>query len=206
MNQGNIRIIEGAQEMSSNVSQRIEHEPRRIFLGLAGLGLIGAAASPSARAAGAKAKDASEDVSVLQVALALEHEGIAAYRLAGGSGLLQAGTLKIAKVFMGHHEQHRDSLASLITQAGGKPVQSQSDEQYVKALNLGALKTEADVVALATKLEQGAASAYVGQVSALRDPKLAQLFSNLAADEAVHWTTLNNAQGLEIRSKAYLFG
>jgi hypothetical protein len=190
--------------MSFNVSQRIEQESRRLFLGVAGLGVI--AASTPAVAAGAKAKHASEDVSVMQVALALEHEGIAAYRLAGGSGLLKPGTLKIAKVFMGHHEQHRDSLASLIVKAGGKPIQPQSDDHYVEALNLGALKAEGDVVALATKLEQGAASAYIGQVSALRDPKLAQLFSSLAADEAVHWTTLNNAQGLEIRSKAYLFG
>lgn len=190
--------------MSSHLNQRIEQPPRRIFLGFAGLGLI--AASTSAVAARPRAKDAAKDVSVMQVALALEHEGIAAYRLAGGSGLLKPGTLKIAKVFMGHHEQHRDSLASLITKAGGKPVQPQSDDQYVKALDLAALKTEGDVVALATRLEQGAASAYVGQVSALRDPRLAQLFGSLAADEAVHWATLNNAQGLEIRSKAYLFG
>ena len=190
--------------MWSNPGQRIEQERRRIFLGFAGLGIV-AASTPAVAAAG-KAKDDSRDVSVMQVALALEHEGIAAYRLAGASGLLTPGTLKIANVFMGHHEQHRDSLASLIIKAGGKPVQPQSDEQYVKALNLGALKTEGDVVALATRLEQGAASAYVGQVRALHDPKLAQLFSNLAADEAVHWTTLNNAQGLEIRSKAYLFG
>jgi hypothetical protein len=190
--------------MSSLVSQRIEQKPRRIFLGVASIGLIGA--STSALARGGKAKDASKDVSVMQVALALEHEGIAAYRLAGGSGLLKPATLKIANVFMGHHKQHRDSLAALITKAGGKPIEPEADEHYVKALNLGALKTEPDVIALATNLEQGAASAYVGQVSALRDPKLAQLFSSLAADEAVHWTTLNEAQGMEIRSKAYLFG
>jgi hypothetical protein len=172
----------------------------------AGLGLIAASSAAVAAAPKTGSKDASRDVSVMQVALALEHEGIAAYRLAGGSGLLKPGTLKLAKGFMGHHEQHRDSLASLIAKAGGKPVQPQSDDDYVKALKLGALKTEGDVVALAAKLEQGAASAYVGQVAALRDPKLAQLFSSLAADEAVHWTTLNNAQGLEIRPKAYLFG
>ncbi|HEY4340425.1 MAG TPA: ferritin-like domain-containing protein [Steroidobacteraceae bacterium] len=195
--------------MISNIDQRIAKAPRRIFLTgcgqlIAGMGLI--AGSTAAVAAAPKSKDASNDVSVMQVAMALEHEGIAAYRLAGGSGLLKPGTLKLAQVFMGHHEQHRDSLAALISKAGGKPVQPQSDDQYVKALNLGALKTEGDVVSLATKLEQGAASAYVGQVAALRDPKLAQLFCSLAADEAVHWTTLNNAQGLEIRSKAYLFG
>ena len=190
--------------MSLQVNQGTGQKPRRIFLGLAGLGII--AAATSAAAAKPKANDASRDVSVLQVALALEHEGIAAYRLAGGSGLLKPGTLRIAQVFMGHHEQHRDSLASLIANAGGKPAQPQSDDAYVKALNLGALKTEGDVVALATKLEQGAASAYVGQVASLHDPKLAKLFGSLAADEAVHWATLNNAQGLEIRTKAYLFG
>jgi hypothetical protein len=197
--------------MFSIVDRRIAQVPRRIFLSgcgqvAAGLGLIAASSAAVAAAPKTGSKDASRDASVMQVALALEHEGIAAYRLAGGSGLLKPGTLKLAKVFMGHHEQHRDSLAALIAKAGGKPVQPQSDDQYVKALNLGALKTEGDVVALATKLELGAASAYVGQVAALRDPKLAQLFCNLAADEAVHWTTLNNAQGLEIRSKAYLFG
>ena len=197
--------------MSSIVDQRIVQAPRRIFLSgcgrmAAGLGLIAASNAAVAAAPKAGSKDASRDASVMQVALALEHEGIAAYRIAGASGLLKPGTLKLAKVFMGHHEQHRDSLAALIAKAGGKPVQPQSDDEYVKALNLGALKTEGDVIALAAKLEQGAASAYVGQVAALRDPKLAQLFSNLAADEAVHWTTLNNAQGLEIRPQAYLFG
>lgn len=198
--------------MFSIVDQRIGAQvPRRIFLSgcgqvAAGLSLIAASSAAVAATPKAKSKDASRDVSVMQVALALEHEGIAAYRLAGGSGLLKPGTLKLAKVFMGHHEQHRDSLASLIANAGGKPAQPQSDDDYVKGLNLGALKTEGDVVALATKLEQGAANAYVGQVAALHDPKLAQLFSKLAADEAVHWTTLNNAQGLEIRPQAYLFG
>ena len=197
--------------MFSTMKRPFAQMPRRIFLSgcgqaAAGLGLIAASGAVVAAAPKAGSKDASRDASVMQVALALEHEGIAAYRLAGASGLLKPGTLKLAQVFMGHHEQHRDSLASLIAKAGGKPVQPQSDDQYAKALNLGALKTEGDVVALATKLELGAASAYVGQVAALQDPKLAQLFCNLAADEAVHWTTLNNAQGLEIRSKAYLFG
>lgn len=197
--------------MFSKMDRRIVPVPRRIFLGACGqmaavLNLNGATSAAAAAAPKVGSKDASKDVSVMQVALALEHEGIAAYRLAGASGLLKPGTLTLAKVFMGHHEQHRDSLASLIAKAGGKPVQPQSDDQYVKALNLAALKTEGEVVALATNLEQGAASAYVGQVAALRDPKLARLFSSLAADEAVHWTTLNVAQGLEIRPKAYLFG
>jgi rubrerythrin len=185
---------------------------RRAFLGAVGqtaavMGLaMGSAATYSATHKKSARSDGSKDVGILNVALALEHEGIAAYRLAGASGLLKPATLQVAKVFMGHHEQHRDSLASLVSKAGGKPVAPQSDTQYAQALNLAALKTEGDVLVLATRLERGAASAYVGQVAALHDFKLAQLFSRLASDEAAHWATLNNAQGLPISAKAYLFG
>jgi rubrerythrin len=107
---------------------------------------------------------------------------------------------------MGHHQQHRDSLAALIERAGGVPVKPQLDTEYVQALDLNALKSEGDVVALATRLEQGAANAYIGQIAALKDRRLCHLFSQLAADESVHWTTLNNAMKQPIPAKAYLFG
>lgn len=179
--------------------------PRRRFLVHAGVAALGAGASgllPNRALANA----AADDIGVIQTALALEHEGIAAYRIAGASGLLSAGTLKLALVFLGHHEAHRDSLAELVAEAGGKPVEPRSDAQYIEALKLGSLASEADVVALAATLERGAASAYIGQVTALREPKLAQLFARLSADEAVHWATLNNASGAPIPSAAYLFG
>lgn len=174
---------------------------RRIFLRNAGLGAIAMTGIP------ARAKsDSGQDVNIMQGALALEHEAIAAYRLAGASGLLTPGTLKTTHIFSGHHQQHRDSLATLISKAGGNPVKPQTDAEYTKGLELGALKSESDVVVLATRLEQGAANAYVGQIAALQDRKLAHLFGQLASDEAVHWTTLNNALGRPIQAKAYLFG
>jgi rubrerythrin len=148
---------------------------------------------------------ASGDVGIMQVALALEHEGIAAYMIAGKSGLLSQDTLKVATLFMNHHQQHRDALANLIKKGGGKPVEPKSDDAYVKELDLGSLKTEGDVVMLATKLEMGAANAYSGQVAALKDRKLAHLFTQLCADEAVHWTTLNNALKRPIPDKAFIF-
>lgn len=178
---------------------------RRRFLVHAGMATLGAGA-PGLLPGRAFAETPSDDVGVIQTALALEHEGIAAYRIAGKSGLLSPGTLKLALVFLGHHQAHRDSLAKLVTQAGGTPVEPESDARYIEALKLGSLKSEADVVALATTLERGAASAYIGQVTALREPKLAQLFARLSADEAVHWATLNNAQGTPIPAAAYLFG
>ena len=107
---------------------------------------------------------------------------------------------------MGHHEQHRDALVRIIREAGGAPAEPRSDADYVQALSLETLKSESDVVALATRLEQGATNAYAGQVAALSDKGLVHLVSQLSADEAVHWATLNNAAGTAIPAQAFLFG
>jgi hypothetical protein len=180
---------------------------RRKFLALAGVASLGVGtASLFAGRAMSTTTVRPNDLGVIQTALSLEHEGIAAYRIAGKSGLLSPGTLKLAVVFMGHHQAHRDSLAKLVATAGGKPVEPKTDAQYIAELKLGALKSEADVVALATMLERGAASAYIGQITALKDPKLAKLFASISADEAIHWTTLNNAAGTPIPAAAYVFG
>lgn len=191
----------------------MNHGPGRRAL-LKTVGLMAAAAAPvvmapaladaaSRRRAGGAA--AGADVAIMQGALALEHEGIAAYKIAAGSGLLSAGTIAVASVFLGHHEGHRDALAKLIAQAGGRPVEPKSNGDYIKDLNIAALKSEADVVRFAAGLEQGAANAYVGQVAALHDPKLAHLFAQLGTDEAVHWALLNAAAGGSVPRAALLF-
>ena len=178
---------------------------RRNFLAGAGVVTLGIGAIGMTTARADAADRPSNDVGVIQTALAIEHEGIAAYRIAGKSGLLSAGTLKVALTFMGHHQQHRDSLAKLVTQMGGHPVEPKTDADYIADLKLGTLKSEGDIVALATTLERGAASAYIGQINALKDPQIAKLFGSISADEAVHWTTLNNAAGTPIPAAAYLF-
>ena len=182
-------------------------DSRREFLVRAGVGSLGIGAASLLGGAAIAADSAqSRDLGVIQTALALEHEGIAAYQIAGKSGLLSQQTLKLALVFLGHHEAHRDSLAKLVSQAGDKPVEPKEDAQYISELKLDGLKSEGDVVALATKLERGAASAYIGQITALTDPALAKLFAEISADEAIHWTTLNNATGMAIPASAYVFG
>jgi len=180
---------------------------RRLFLKQAGLLTLGAGAVSlfPGSAIDAALPRAASDVGVIQTALELEHEGIAAYRIAGKSGLLSPPTLKVALIFMGHHEAHRDSLAKLVRQAGAKPVEPKSDADYIKGLNLDSLKSEKDVVTLATSLEHGAASAYIAQINAIKNPKLANLFASISADEATHWATLNNAAGLPIPKAAYIF-
>lgn len=179
---------------------------RRTFLTSAGIVTLGMGATVLTGGQAAAASPQKSDVGVIQTALEIEHEGIAAYQIAGKSGLLSPGTLKVALTFMGHHQQHRDSLAKLVTKLGGHPVEPKTDAQYIEALNLGTLKSEADIVALATTLEHGAASAYVGQITALKDPNIAKLFASISADEAVHWTTLANAAGTPIPTSAYIFG
>lgn len=187
--------------------ERAFEENRRLFLKRAAALSLGAGAAGvfTGSPADAASPRVRSDVGVIQTALALEHEGIAAYRIAGKSGLLSPPTLKVALIFMGHHEAHRDSLAKLVHQAGAKPVEPKTDEDYIKGLNLNSLKSEKDVVTLATSLEHGAASAYIMQINAINNPKIANLFASISADEATHWATLNNAAGMPIPKAAYIF-
>jgi hypothetical protein len=190
------------------VDQQVAMTNRRRFLARAGVmtiatGTAGLFAGMGPMQSVAQTQD---DIGVIQSALALEHEGIAAYDIAGKSGLLSAATLKVARVFMGHHQAHRDALAKLVAQAGGKPVERKSDAAYLQELKLGTLKSEADVIALATRLEHGAAGAYISQIAALKDSKLVRLFAQISADEAIHWTSLNAAAGKSAPTSAVVFG
>jgi hypothetical protein len=45
----------------------------------------------------------ASDVAILGVALALEHEAIAAYQIGAESGLLQPAVLDVAAAFQSHH-------------------------------------------------------------------------------------------------------
>lgn len=58
--------------------------------------------------------DPAKDVSILNIALGLEHEAINAYQLGAGSGLLQKPLLDVALLFQSHHKGHRDALIATI--------------------------------------------------------------------------------------------
>lgn len=150
--------------------------------------------------------DPKADLDVLQTTLAYEHEAIAAYRLAGASGLLAQDTLSVALRFKGHHEQHRDAIADLIRRAGPSPVEPLADADYVSGLELSKLKSQGDIVTLATRLERAAAVAYIDQIRSLHDRKLAKLFAEISADETIHWTVLNGAGGGTVPEAAFTFG
>ena len=183
---------------------------RRNFLSTTGkAGLSAAAVALLAGRPGladAASGDMGKDVDILNVALGLEHEAINAYQLGAGSGLLQKPVLDVAVLFQSHHKSHRDALIATIEKMGGKPVMEKSLDDYAKALNAASLKSQADVLSLAAKLELGASNAYLGVIPSFKDPALAQVVGRLAADETMHWTALSSALGRMLPAKALSFG
>jgi rubrerythrin len=184
--------------------------PRRRFLAASGTTTLSAAAiallAGVPAVAGAQAGDAARDVGILNVALGLEHEAIGAYQLGAQSGLLQKPTLDVAVLFQSHHKAHRDALIATIRKMGGQPVGEKSLDDYAKALNAATLKSQADVLALAARLELGATNAYLGVIPSFKDAQLAKVAARLAADETMHWTALSSALGRNLPGGALTFG
>ena len=181
---------------------------RRSFLGTTGMLSATAVALLAGRPALAQgmAADPAKDAGILNVALGLEHEAINAYQLGAGSGLLQKPVLDLALQFQGHHKGHRDALAATIQKLGGKPVAELKADDYARALNAQSLKNQADVLALASRLELGATNAYLGVIPAFGSRELAQVAARLAADETMHYALLANALGRPVPMAALSFG
>ncbi|HEY0957796.1 MAG TPA: ferritin-like domain-containing protein [Novosphingobium sp.] len=147
-----------------------------------------------------------QDVQLLNAALELEHEGIAAYQIAAESGLLSADVLKVGITFQSHHKTHRDDLAAAIRRLGGQAATGKSIAEYVAALGAAALKTQNDVLKLALQLERGAANAYLGLIPSLEATEFHLLSARMAGDEAFHAAILGNALNEPIPQKAPIFG
>ena len=174
--------------------------------GLSTAGALALLGLPATATSAAAAGSTAQDVTLLNAALALEHEGIAAYQLGAESKLLQAPVLKIAVTFQGHHKQHRDDLIAAINRLGGKPVAAKSEADYAKELDAASLKDQAGVLKLALKLERGATNAYLGVISSLSQSDLYLAAARIGADEAFHAAILGNALGEPIPEKAPMFG
>lgn len=182
---------------------------RRTLVGTGALSATAVALLAGAPALAGKAKtktNAAGDVTILNVALALEHEAIAAYQIGAESGLVSKATLPVAVLFQSHHKAHRDALAATIEKLGGQPESAKSQAEYAAGLGVAALKTEADVLTLAAGLELGAANAYLGVIPSFESRELGQVAARLAADETMHWTALAQALGMSLPEAALTFG
>lgn len=139
------------------------------------------------------AADPSDDVAILNTALGLEYQAIAAYQVGAESGLLQKPVLDLAVQFQGDHKKHAEILSATISKMGGSPAMAKKPMEY--GFPTASLKSQADVLKFAANLEQGAASAYLGAVPAFMSKDLAKYAASILGDEAMNWAVLRNALG-----------
>ena len=151
-------------------------------------------------------KAMGDDVGILNFALGLEHEAIGAYEIAAGSGLLSQPVIDAAVVFLGHHRQHRDLLASVVGKMGGTPVAAQSKDAYIAKLKLDQMTSEGEILQLAHEMERQAANAYIGAVPKFASGDLAHAAARISADEVMHFTVLTQVLGGKLPPEALNFG
>src|SRR5208283_2966870 len=95
---------------------------RRQVLRAGGLSVAAGVMASTMPAAAAKEVRYAGDLAILNVALGLEHQAIAAYDAGAKSKLLNADQLKLAVSFQNDHKRHRDALTKFIKRFGGDPV------------------------------------------------------------------------------------
>jgi len=162
--------------------------------GRTGLALgLAAAGRPLLALPSKAAPSPADDLVLMNTALALEHEAIWAYGLAGGSGLLSAKAKEVGLLFQGSHEMHRDLLADAVKRKGGSPVEPK--KEYAFGVPLA---DEKDVLELAFKLEVGAARVYLYVVDRFQDRALAGAASRILSDEVLHATVLRSVLGRDV--------
>ena len=194
--------------MTTNTTQSaaLSDAERRTFFrhgSLFAAGLVAATAiAPRAGMAATPSSSTHDDLAILNVALGLEYQAIAAYQVGAESGLLQQPVLDVAVKFQSQHKDHASVLASTISRLGGKPVQPRKATDY--GFPTDKLKTQADVLAFAAGLEKGAASAYLGAVAQFHDKDLARAAASIMGDETMHWAILLNAMGQDPVPAAFI--
>jgi rubrerythrin len=175
----------------------------RVVLSATAVALIAGCTAKADSMQGMQTADMSKsDVDILNTALALEYEGIAAYQVGAESGLLQADVLKLAVGFQSDHKQHAEALAKAITKLGGMPVQSKTVAEY--NFPTSPLKNQTDVLTFAAGLEEGAVNAYRGAIPLVADKDLAGAGASILGSESMHWAILRYALGTQPPTVAFV--
>jgi len=190
----------------ANVQPELSLEPaRRKFFLRGGLFTMGAlAATTLVRPAAARTASGpiADDAAILNTALALEFQAIAAYQVGAESNLLQKPVLDLALQFQGHHKAHAEILSVTIEKIGGTPVSAKTLAQY--AFPVDQLKAQADVLNFAAGLEKAAASAYLNALPKFHQKNLIKGAASILGDETMHWAILLNALGQDPVPSAFI--
>ena len=95
----------------------------------------------------ANADSMANDADILNTALGLEYEGIAAYQVGAESGLLSKPVLDVAVTFQGHHKEHADVLAATVRKLGGTPVARKLQHRHAEGVHVGGTSAGAAILA-----------------------------------------------------------
>jgi rubrerythrin len=136
----------------------------------------------------------SDDVELLDTALVLEHQAIAAYQIGIESGLLEKAVLDIALQFQGDHKKHAELVTATIVKLGGKPVKMRKITEY--GVPIDKIKTQTDIIKFAVELEHGAALAYVSTIPVFTNREIAKAAATILGTETIHWAVLRKALGM----------
>jgi rubrerythrin len=156
--------------------------------------------------AGEKSQDSSaerpgtdvNDVVVLNSAIDLEHQAVAAYTAA--LDVLTGDNLRSAREFRDQERQHLVRLSAAIKQIGGKPNPARSSYAFPR------LRDETAVLRFASRLENTAIAAYIDALPRLNDPDMRAAGASILANEAEHLAVLNSALGLRTAPDAFVTG
>jgi rubrerythrin len=156
--------------------------------------------------AGEKSQDSSaerpgtdvNDVVVLNSAIDLEHQAVAAYTAA--LDVLTGENLRTARQFRDQERQHIVRLAAAIKEIGGKPNGARSSYDFPR------LSDQDAVLRFASRLENTAIAAYVDAIPRLNDANMRASAASILANEAEHLAVLNSALGERTAPTAFVTG
>ncbi len=168
---------------------------RRQVLQAGGLSVAAGMMATAIPAAAAREARFVGDLAILNVALGLEHQAIAAYDAGASSKLLSADQLKIAVSFQNDHKRHRDVLTGFVKRFGGTPVAPKSSYDF------GAITSAADIVKLAQSLEEGAEGAYLANAGKLENREILNAAVPILEDEVRHNTVFRQLLGMNVTER-----
>jgi rubrerythrin len=179
---------------------------RRAFLRAAGATLAGGSALVVAACGDDEESNpdagdesvAAADAGVLNGALALENQIVAAY--AAGSALLRGEDLKLARRILAQERAHADALTQEVRRLGFKPAASKSAYDFPK------LRNAADVMRYADELENQAIAAYIDALPKLTSPGLKGTVAAILTNEAEHLASLALVAGRTSAPDAFVLG
>lgn len=179
----------------SNLNKPTRVSSRRQMLKAGGMAVAAAGAFAAQSAIPALAAKYQGDLAILNVALGLEHQAIAAYNAGAGSKLLSPDQLKVAVSFQKDHKKHRDALIGFIRRFGGTPVTPKT--QY----DFGTITSAGDILKLAQSLEEGAEGAYLANAGKLENREILNAAVPILEDEVRHNTVFRQLLGMDVTAR-----